>query len=67
MVNDPQECDCVLLDNGVEAVVLERYADGDLYLEKEIPSSGRYPDYEQFYSNVTRVTKITYHANVKGS
>jgi len=61
----PKECDCVLLKDGTEAAVLESHPNGDLLLEKEIPSDGEYPDYEQFASSVSSVAKITYRANVE--
>ncbi len=36
------------------------FDDGGLLLEKEVPSTGEYPDYEQFTSSLSHVVKITY-------
>ncbi|CAJ1227133.1 hypothetical protein LZY01_19900 [Levilactobacillus zymae] len=57
---EAKEFDCVILDDGTEAAVLEDYPNGDLLLEKEIKSDGDYPDYEQFASDNSHVVKITY-------
>lgn len=62
-MNNPKECDPVLLDDGVKAIVLERYVNGDLSLKKEIPSNGVYPGYWQFGFSNSRVVRSTYHAN----
>lgn len=55
-----KELDCVLLDDGTEAAVLENYKNGDLLLEKQISSGNNYPEYEQFASDNSHVVKITY-------
>ncbi|HIW72332.1 MAG TPA: hypothetical protein H9875_06860 [Candidatus Levilactobacillus faecigallinarum] len=62
-MEQPKELDCVLLDDGVEATVLETYRNGDLLLEREVATTEAYPNYEQFASNVSHVIKITYHSN----